>query len=302
MRVQTRHAYHRCILQVIERVVCSPTASHGLSGLACFGGFSQHHLNRLFLAHTGESLGEFVRRIRLERAAYLLRSSSRHVADLSDEAGYATPEAFARAFREAYGIAPSLYRRLDRSWQLPAPSGIHWSNTPASATLCLREKDEPAVTVITRPPLYLAVMRHTGDYCDIPRAWERLQASLPDSPWERPGSQILTVYHDDGKLPGRRKPHRADIGFTMAPDDTPPRGTRLLVIPGGQYAATVPLSGPEEHAAAWHAMNDRYIPKRGVRPRNIPGIDEYLSWPLPWHRVRVRILVGLEMDLGEPSE
>jgi AraC family transcriptional regulator len=303
MRVQTRHAHHRCILQIIERIVRSPNELHPLSELTAFAGFSRHHLNRLFCGCTGESLSEFVRRIRLERIAYLLQTSSRHVADLSEEAGYATPEALTRAFREAYGLPPTRYRRLFHSWRLPAPSGVHWSDDPAAAALLrLSERSEFAVAVITRPPLSMAAMRHTGDYADIPRAWERLWELVPARPWERCGARFLTVYHDDGKLPRKQKPHRADIGYTMSPGDAPPPGMRRLLIPGGPYAATGSLSGPKQHRSAWSYMNDRYIPKRGVRPRNIPGIDEYLAWPLPWDRVQVRVLIGLEMDLGDPWE
>jgi hypothetical protein len=77
---------------------------------------------------------------------------------------------------------------------------------------------------------------------------------------------------------------------------------RRLLIPGGQYAMTGRLTGPKQHRSAWNYMSDRYIPKRGFRPRNIPGIDEYLAWPLPWDRVRVCVLIGLEMDLGDPWE
>ncbi len=299
MHVLTRHAYHRCVLRVIERVIHSPDRLIGLAELAAHAGFSRHHLNRLFSECIGESLGEFARRIRLERAACCLRSGARPVADLAFEAGYSTPEAFARAFRLAYGIPPSEYRSRSTPWQLAAPTGIHWSEPPALLEPKLSASEEFVVNLTSRSPLHVAVLRHEGGYGDIPRAWERLQSFLPGRPWEQHESGLLAIYHDDGKLPAGRKPQRADVGYIISPDETPPPGMKRLVIPGGKYAATERLAGPNQHVAAWDMMNGLYIPKRGRRPRNIPGIDEYFAWPLPWHLRQARVLIGLEIEMDD---
>lgn len=88
---------------------------------------SRFHFDRVVSAVAGESPGAFRRRIRLERAAYQLVGSGRGVLDVAIDAGYASHEAFTRAFIRAYGAAPSVWRRTpSRTFWLEAPSGVHF--------------------------------------------------------------------------------------------------------------------------------------------------------------------------------
>jgi transcriptional regulator GlxA family with amidase domain len=56
----------------------------------------------------GEKPGNLLRRLRLERAARLLRQGA-SVKKAAAAAGFRSPSHFAVAFREAYGAPPSLY-------------------------------------------------------------------------------------------------------------------------------------------------------------------------------------------------
>lgn len=90
---------------------------------------SRFHFSRLVTATAGEPPGSLRRRILLERAAYRLLSGDQTILDIATEAGYASHEAFGRAFTRAYGTAPSALRRSGvtyRRLRLPAPSGVHF--------------------------------------------------------------------------------------------------------------------------------------------------------------------------------
>jgi AraC-like DNA-binding protein len=88
---------------------------------------SRYHFDRLVAAALGEPPGAFRRRLLLERAAHRLCSSQDAVIDVALDAGYGSPEAFARAFVKAYGATPSVYRRRAASrHDLPAASGVHF--------------------------------------------------------------------------------------------------------------------------------------------------------------------------------
>lgn len=67
--------------------------------------YSPYHFHRLFRKLTGETLGVYVRRLRLENGAFLLRSG-RSVTETALASGYWTHEAFTRAFRRTFGRAP----------------------------------------------------------------------------------------------------------------------------------------------------------------------------------------------------
>jgi uncharacterized damage-inducible protein DinB len=66
------------------------------------------------------------RRLLLERAAWQLSRTRLSVTDISLDANYGSLEAFTRAFRNAFGVSPSLYRRMGATHtRLHAANGIH---------------------------------------------------------------------------------------------------------------------------------------------------------------------------------
>ena len=83
---------------------------------------SRFHFDRVSAAILGESPAAFRRRLLLERAAYELTRGTA-ATDAALGAGYSSLEAFTRAFRRAYGVAPS---RFAGDFRADAPNGIHF--------------------------------------------------------------------------------------------------------------------------------------------------------------------------------
>jgi AraC family transcriptional regulator len=100
---------------------------------------SRFHANRLITAVAGEAPGALRRRILLERAAYRLLSSDDDVLPIALDAGYASHEAFTRAFKRAYGSPPAAWRRSPTGLELPASNGIHF-NPPGGLRLPFERK------------------------------------------------------------------------------------------------------------------------------------------------------------------
>lgn len=66
------------------------------------------------------------RRLLLERAAWQLSRTQLSVTDIGLNADYGSLEAFTRAFRKAFGVSPSLYRRMGVTHtRLYSANGIH---------------------------------------------------------------------------------------------------------------------------------------------------------------------------------
>jgi len=82
---------------------------------------------RVFRAVIDETPVAMRRRLLLERAAWQLGRTRHSVTRIALEAGNGSLEAFTRAFRKAFRISPSLYRRMGAThFHLPAPGGIHF--------------------------------------------------------------------------------------------------------------------------------------------------------------------------------
>jgi AraC family transcriptional regulator len=88
---------------------------------------SRTHFFRLFRALADEAPGAMRRRLLLERAAWQLGRTALPVTEIAFDANYGSLEAFTRAFRRAFRISPSLYRRMGVTHtRLPAPNGFHF--------------------------------------------------------------------------------------------------------------------------------------------------------------------------------
>jgi AraC family transcriptional regulator of arabinose operon len=74
-------------------------------------GLSPQHLVRVHKAALGETPAQSLWRIRLERAAGLLRATGLGIAEVAGQCGFRTEQHFSRRFRARYGLPPGAFRR-----------------------------------------------------------------------------------------------------------------------------------------------------------------------------------------------
>ena len=87
-----------------------------MADLAVEEGISREHLARAFRAHFGLSPGDYVRRVRLDRARRLLLDGDETIASVAAACGFADQSHLTRACRRAFGVPPAaLRRRGDRN-------------------------------------------------------------------------------------------------------------------------------------------------------------------------------------------
>src|SRR5271165_3263456 len=79
-----------------------------LARVACL---SEFHFHRIFGAVSGETLNNFTNRLRLEKAARLLRYSDKSLTDIALDCGFSSSATFSRAFRSGYDTSPSQFRK-----------------------------------------------------------------------------------------------------------------------------------------------------------------------------------------------
>ncbi|MBP0990813.1 MAG: helix-turn-helix transcriptional regulator [Oscillospiraceae bacterium] len=95
------------------RYISSQTGNSELTikEIAEHAGFSTDYFNRIFFAHTGFNVMEYLRFCRMKNAAIQLRNTGDNVLDIALMNGYESHESFTRAFKKQYGISPVEYRK-----------------------------------------------------------------------------------------------------------------------------------------------------------------------------------------------
>lgn len=95
-------------LAIVERNISNPDFS--VEELSRNLYMSRVALYKKLLALTGKTPIEFIRIMRMKRAASLLTASQQTVAEIAYEVGFNNPKYFARYFKEEFGVLPSQYR------------------------------------------------------------------------------------------------------------------------------------------------------------------------------------------------
>ncbi|MGE0599559.1 MAG: helix-turn-helix domain-containing protein [Dehalococcoidia bacterium] len=130
--------------------------------LAARAFLSRSHFDRLVTGIAREPPGRFRRRILLERAAHRLRFSDAVVIDVALEAGYSSNEAFTRAFRRAFGAAPSAWRLTPGSFVLPSANRVHY-HPPGGLRLPANKEVTPVELIIRMLEHHLWVIQECID-------------------------------------------------------------------------------------------------------------------------------------------
>jgi len=102
--------YIERVNRAIDHIVRHLDQPLPLEDVARVAYFSPFHFHRIFRTMVGETLSQFVKRLRLERALYLLsHHPKKRLTDVALECGFSSSSDFSRSFRQRYGVPPSAF-------------------------------------------------------------------------------------------------------------------------------------------------------------------------------------------------
>jgi AraC family transcriptional regulator len=267
---------HR-VLDHIDAHLDQPLSLEALAGVAHFSAF---HFHRLFSAWMGETLGDYLRRRRLEVAAMRLVGQPRlAVTRVALGVGFGSSEAFARAFKARFGLSPTSWRQVEqrKRGQANRKNDQAIETRPADHEPMDNTTTIPAVskvTIIERQPTTVAYLRHVGPYGQpLSDFWEKTAY-----PWLATNGLLnrprYGISLDD---PGITAPEklRYDAAVEVAADFAGAGPYQKTTIPGGKYAAGSFQGTVAEIGPAWDAMMRDWLPRSGMQIDARPIFEYY---------------------------
>ena len=92
-------------------------SDYSVDELAVELALSRRHLSRKFQSIIGLSPGEFIRSVRLKRAAQMLKDTQYNISEIADRVGFGAIKSFNQNFKEEFGLTPTQYRTENvKSW------------------------------------------------------------------------------------------------------------------------------------------------------------------------------------------
>ncbi|MFS4581089.1 AraC family transcriptional regulator [Phaeobacter sp. C3_T13_0] len=261
------NSYEDRILRVLEYIYDNPEGDLSLDALADVAAMSRFHWHRVFRALTGETCAQAVRRIRLHLAATALVKGKTSIETIGRDAGYPNARSFARAFADAYGASPAVFRKRGRL--LPSNPNLNAQGEPMFST-----------TIRSEPARRLAAIAHKGAYSEIGRSFEAFLALCTARNLWPQMRQLIGVYLDSpDTVPDAEL--RSYAGATIATADaiTLPENMEEVLLPGGKTAVMTykgPYSGIH---AAYGDLFGAWLPQSGEEPADAPCYEIYLNDP-----------------------
>jgi AraC family transcriptional regulator len=247
-----------------------------LTGLAREAGSSSYHFERLFLAYTGETPFDFLRRIRLATALRMLQEDPEGaITEIALSVGYETPSAFNKVFKKLLEMSPSNFRNLGKEKQYDVIYRLSRPRIQKEITMNLT----PNFEFVTRPTTHYVFLERRGPFSEIaPGAWNDMFPLI--------GGQIDQsgiVEHlglsgmDKTKMGEDAMLYQAGVAVGNAPAK-PLKGLQCKTIKGGKYARFL-LTGPYAHI--WVAFRQifRTLAESKVELREEFCIENYLNDP-----------------------
>jgi AraC family transcriptional regulator len=240
-----------------------------LQSLAAVACLSPFHFQRIYHQLVGETPAETVRRLRLTRAATQIAQGEVSVTEAAAFAGYGSSQAFCRAFRRRFGVAPSRLKKLGRAW------------------LIERQPEEPDFSLLQLPAQIGYGLRYAGP--DWEGDWSSCQVvgrAFADGLWSPPDSALFMQYRTDpfGGMDGHVD---AEICLVGNDDKFAALGFERVVMPGGSYAV-LRLSGALRNAMTpARALLHKRLGETGLVRRAAPVLrrvvkDMALTPPSEW--------------------
>jgi AraC family transcriptional regulator len=205
---------------------------------------------------------QYVRRLRLERAARKLRAADARVLDLAVEAGYESHEAFTRAFVERFGMPPSRFREQP-SERLAAWVPQHLDRPMA------------AVRVETFPAQRVVFMRHRGGYAGVHVTWHKMRAWAAERGLLDHDPRLYGVCPDD---PAVTEEALLRFDACVAVDDhLHDADIAQAVLPAGTYAVGLHVGSYTRLHETYLDVIGRWFPASGYELAPDAVVEHYLN-------------------------
>ncbi len=290
------------INKVIDFIENNLSEELNLEKIARISCFSPFHFHRIFSSVMNETLNKFIQRVRIEKAAWILRDNPRTtVADVCYTYGFSSPSVFSRCFRERFGISATEWRELsekeiskickqiskndkhsiNQSSYFANVFVVDFFNNKWSVKM-ENSQFGTEVSVKEFSDKHVAYVRHIGPYQGDGNLFEGLFKKL--FKWAGPrglineNAEVMSVYHDNPDITDHSK-LRLSICITVPSDTKTDSDIGLMEIPGGKYAVGRFELGEKDYENAWKMMYGGWLPESGYQPEDKPAYEIYHNDP-----------------------
>jgi AraC family transcriptional regulator len=276
-RKQGSSAYAQRIDRVIDYLrenLHRPVKLVELAEVACF---SEFHFHRIFTAVSGETLNNFTNRLRLEKAARLLRYSGQSMTQIALDCGFSSSATFSRAFRAGYDTSPSQFRRSGEIKKSKIRKELFPQDEYGLAMSAEEKRAAFPVRLIEIPERQVAYIRVTNAF-EMERVLAALKTVMEWAKSQRIFSQgtLFGMTVDDPYVTPKHL-YRYEVCLASSLPFKCIEGMSKLKMPAMRYAAIKVSGDLHKVATAWDYLYRDWLVRSPYEPEHAPALEIFLD-------------------------
>lgn len=259
-----RKEYIHRINRVIDYIEEHLDENLYLQQLAEIAHFSPFHFHRIFSAFKGETLNNFIKRKKIEKAgSRLLNERDVSISEIAYQCGFSSVSVFCRAFRDHFGMNAQGFRQtwiktfskngqsLSKNDQLDDSSVSYFSHVNNKNRRYFMNNN---IQIKDMPAMDLIYCRHTGPFYLIGQAYEKLMKwAGPRGLLDVADVKTVTVYHDDPKVTKMDQVHQSAC-ITVDSEVKPTGEFGKMKVPEGKYVVGSFEISETEFQQSWDSV------------------------------------------------
>jgi AraC family transcriptional regulator len=255
MSNSTKDDYVQSVCRVILYIEQNYNSDLTLDELSKIASFSKYHFHRIFKSVVGESMAEYIRRVRLSSTTLQFKTNQK-ITQIAMNSGYETNASFSKAFKKHFGITPKEFAKNAK---------IKRGNKML----------EPKIVEIE--DIEILYVRKTGEYtkCSI-EAWETLISFVGTEYFIRDDVMMFGIGHDNPHVTDIDK-LRYDACLSWMDKTIQLKGEiQSKIIDGGKYAVFLHKGDYKELINTYDGVSN-WIVESGAELRDLPIVEKYLN-------------------------
>ena len=276
-KTRANSEYTQRIDRVIDYLRANLDRQVKLDELAKVACFSEFHFHRIFGAVTGETLNNFTNRLRLEKAARLLRYSEQSLTDIALDCGFSSSATFSRAFRSGYDTSPRQFRKsgeIKKSKICKELFSAHEYLLPMSVE---EKRAAFPVSLIDIPERQVAYIRVTNAF-EMDRVLAALRTMIEWAKSQGIFSQgtLFGMSVDDPHVTPKHL-YRYEVCFASSLPFKCAEGISKLKMPAMRYASTRVSGDIRKVSTATNYLFRGWLINSDYEPEHAPGLEVFLD-------------------------
>ncbi len=285
MKEITRDEYHKRINKAVDFINAHLNKSLDLATLSKQTNISEYHFHRIFKAYIGESLGSYITRLRLEKAAQILQVNNLPLNEIAEITGYQSHFSLSKAFKKHFGITPSAFRNIQ----------VYFNRQTKEV------KDEPVdlspeIRFIEKKDLvYIRIIAKYGEPFAFETAWEKLWKHAKKKGVLNGRNEYIGLSFDD---PNITKPDQCRFYACISTDKNVSADGKFgkQSIQAGKFAVFTLMGSYDGLQELYDSIYYNWLPSSSEKLRDTMPFEKYINDPasVPEAEILTEVYIPIE--------